>query len=93
MILETYIKQPNEVQDYDIDFNEYLAGMGNDTITSHVVEADAGINVDTSLVINGVVKIFLSGGTDGGRYNVTARVTTAGGRVREGEIQIKVKEY
>lgn len=92
-ILATYIKQPNEVQDYDIDFTEYLASMGGDSILSHTVLADTGITVDSSLVINNVVKIFLSGGYDHESYNVTARVTTVGGRVREGEIKIKVKEY
>lgn len=93
MILEKFFKQPGEVQDYDIDYNEYLTAMGGDTITAVTVAADPGIVVDNYTFSGGVVKIFLSGGTDGERYNVTARVTTAGGRVREGEIQIKVKEY
>ena len=93
MILGTFTKQPNEVQDYDIDFNEYLASMGGDSIVGHTVLATDGITVQSSLVINGVVKIFLAGGVDGGRYAITARVTTNGGRVREGEIVVRVKEY
>lgn len=93
MILGTFTKQPSEIQDYDIDFNEYLTSMGGDSIVGHTVLATDGITVQSSLVVSGVVKIFLSGGTTGGRYVVTARVTTNGGRVREGEIVIRVKEY
>jgi len=94
MILETYTKQPSEVQDYDIDFGEYLQGMGNDTIQSFAVAVKpTGLTAVESLVIGSVVKVFLGGGESGKSYVVEARVTTAGGRVREGEIQIKVKEY
>lgn len=93
MILETYTKQPNEIQDYDVDFNEYLASMGGDTITNAAVIVPDGITLVTHLTIDNVVKLFLSGGTDGERYVVTVRATTAGGRVREGEIAIRVKEY
>lgn len=93
MILETYEKQPAEVQDYDIDFNPYLEGMGLDTALNHVVEAPAGITIVNSILESGVVKVFVSGGENGKSYLITVRITTAGGRVREVEIKIKVKEY
>lgn len=93
MILETFTKQPNEVQDYDIDFNEYLTSMGGDSITAHVVPPVDGLDIITSTVVNGVVKVFIGGGTSGQKYVVTVRVNTSGGRVREAEIAIKVREY
>lgn len=93
MILETFTKQPNEVQDYDIDFNEYLASMGGDSITAHVVPPVDGLDIITSTVVNGVVKVFIGGGTSGQKYVVTVRANTSGGRVREAEIAIKVREY
>lgn len=93
MILETFIKQPNEVQDYDIDFNEYLTSMGGDSITAHVIPLVGGLDIITSTVVNGVVKVFIGGGTAGQKYVVTVRVNTSGGRVREAEIAIKVREY
>lgn len=93
MILETFTKQPNEVQDYDIDFNEYLTSMGGDSITAHVIPLVDGLDIITSTVVNGVVKVFIGGGTAGQKYVVTVRVNTSGGRVREAEIAIKVREY
>lgn len=91
MTLATFKKQPSETQDYDIDFTEYLADLG-DTASSHVVIADAGITINTSTLTAGVVKVWVAGGTDGQKYKITARITTAGTRVREAEITIAVKE-
>ena len=41
---------------------------------------------------SGVVKVTLSGGTDGTTYKVTATLTTVSGLKKEAEIKIKVKE-
>lgn len=90
-ILETFQKQPADVQDYDIDFTEWLAGFG-DIGLSLVVQADTGITVVSQEFANGVAKVWLSGGTTGMTYKITARVTTTGGRVKEVEIRIRVKE-
>jgi hypothetical protein len=40
-----------------------------------------------------VAKVYTSGGTDGVTYKITATVTTTGGRVKQAEIKVKVKEY
>lgn len=90
-ILEKFTKQPAETQDYDIDYTDYLKSM-SDTPLSFTVSADAGITVVASMLVGKVVKVYLSGGVDGTSYKVTALLTTAGGRVKEGEILIKVKE-
>lgn len=90
-ILAKFTKQPADVQDYDIDFNAYLSSMG-DTALSHTVTADAGLSVMSSTLNSGVVKVWLSGGTDGVQYKVTATLTTAAGRVKQAEIVVKVKE-
>lgn len=90
-ILETYEKQPREVQDYDITFEEYLAAL-DDTGASHTAEAPEGITLLSSTLIDGVVKVWLSGGTSGQKYKITVILTTTGGRTREGEIIVKVKE-
>jgi hypothetical protein len=90
-ILETFQKQPADVQDYDIDFTEWLAGF-SDIGLSLAVQADTGITVVSSEFANGVAKVWLSGGTTGMTYKITARMTTTGGRVKEVEIRIRVKE-
>ena len=94
-ILAKFEKQPADVQDFDIDFTEWLAGMGDTAPgpTGCGVEADAGITIVAFVLHEGVVKIYTSGGTDGTTYKITATVTTTGGRVKQAEIKVKVKEY
>ena len=90
-ILATFQKQPAEVQDYDIDFREYLTSV-SDTGVSHTVTVEPGITLVSSSLADGVVKVWLSGGTDRQKYKVTARLTTDGGRVKEADIAVRVKE-
>lgn len=99
-ILKKFSKQPSEVQDYDIDFSPWLTGL-SDTISSFVAtsepvtaEGESGIPpaIDTSAQAGSRIKVWMSGGTDGSASKVTVRVTTAGGRVKEDEIIVRVKE-
>lgn len=89
--LEKWIKQPADVSDYDVSFVEYLA-LRTDTGESHTVSATAGITVESSTLVDGVVKVWLSGGTSGNTYRITVTLTTTGGRVKQVEFDIKVKE-
>jgi len=97
MILGTYSKQPAEKLDYDIDFSEWLP-IG-DTIQSNVVdveiEPDANLTVISPGIIsaNGkVVKVWVEDGTSGLTYQVNIIATTVGGRVKEVEFKVRVKE-
>jgi hypothetical protein len=90
-IIGKFSKQPVEVQDYDIDFTEYLE-FHNDYALSHTAFASTGITIQASALVDGVVKVFVSGGTDGNTYKVSATITTQGGRVKQGDILVKVKE-
>lgn len=91
-ILGKFTKQPVEVQDYDFDFNDYLTSV-SDTAVSHTVVADTGITVAFSSLAAGIVKVFVSGGTDGEQYKVSATITTDGGRIKQGDILVKVKDF
>jgi hypothetical protein len=92
-ILETWQKEPGEKQDYDVDFTKYIRSMGETVGAAHSlsVSADTGITVTASSITDGVAKIWLQGGTDGEDYQVTAIVTTAGGRIHHGHILIQVR--
>lgn len=94
-ILATFVKQPADRQDFDIDYTEWLAGLADTAPgpTGLVVTVDAGITVLASTLNAGVAKVWLSGGTDGASYKVTTTVTTVGNRVKQAEIKVKVKEY
>jgi hypothetical protein len=91
-ILGKFIKQPVEVQDYDVDFNEYLTGH-TDTAATFAVVAEPGLTIMASSLAGGVVKVFGSGGVDGVDYKVSATITTAGGRIKQGDFVVKVREF
>lgn len=90
-ILANYTKQPADVQDYDIDYSEYLDSLEDTALTAEV-EVEPGITLEAYVLLGSVVKVWLSGGEDGERYKVTARVVTTGGRTKESEIRVRVKE-
>lgn len=91
-VLARFTKQPVEVQDYDIDFTDYLTAL-SDTAVSHVISVETGLTLMASNLTSGIVKVFVSGGVDGSQYKVSATITTAGGRVKQGDIIIKVREF
>jgi hypothetical protein len=94
-ILAKFEKQPADVQDFDIDFTEWLTGMADTAPgpTGSTVTAETGLTVVASVLANGVVKVWTSGGTDGVTYKITATLNTVGGRTKQAEIKVKVKEY
>jgi len=94
-ILGKFEKQPADTQDFDVDYRDWLAGMtdtapGPDGV---VVEADVGITIIASTLVDGIVKVWLSGGEDGATYKITTTVTTTDGRTKQAEFRVKVKEY
>lgn len=94
--IKRYRKHPDEVLDCDITFDTWLNAKG-DTVNSYVVEQDLGITTKSASLIDGplaqasVVRPFISGGSDGHSYMVAAEITTAGGRVKRGEILVRVR--
>lgn len=99
MKLETYTKQPHEIKDYDIDYAPWLAPMSdtiNDVQVFVVCETDPQ---DSTLLCTQVsatadrCKFWMSGGTDGNQYKLTAQVTTVGGRLDESELMFVIKDY
>ena len=90
-VLARFQKQPADRQDYDIDFTDYLAAL-SDEGESVAVVAEPGITVTAYSLNTGVVKVWLEGGTDGQTYKVTVTLTSKGGRVKQAEIKIRVKE-
>lgn len=92
-ILGTFTKQPAEVLDYDISFDEFLP-VG-DTISSISATSDVGLTLVANAAIDGArgVKQWISGGTHGVTYRVQVQITSGDGRVKEAEFKIKVKEY
>ena len=71
MILGRYTKQPVEVKDYDIDYGEWLAPVADDldevqTLVECLSDPnDTSLQVDSAQVTATVVKLWISGGTNG----------------------------
>lgn len=85
-------KQTTETEDYDISFTNWLASKV-DTGLSISVKVDPGITLLSSALSAGVVKLWFSGGSNNTHYKVEITLTTTGGRVREYETYVKVKDY
>lgn len=73
-----YIKDPSAVLDYLFSWATWLAQ--GETISTHTVTPDPGINLDSHPATGTGVTCWLSGGTSGQRYEVHCHVTTSQGR-------------
>ena len=77
---EIFIKDPDATLDYEWDWEPWLDG---DTIASVTVSVPTGLTSSGHTNTTKVVKIWLSGGTVGERYQVSCKITTALGRTDE----------
>lgn len=94
MILGTFIKQPADTMDYDINYSEWLTFNDNVQEAAILIEGSDSTLIKVSHFINDpVIKIWLSGGTAGITYKVTCTMTSADGRIRQDEFKMKIKEY
>lgn len=90
--MNTYTKQPADQLDYDVDFSKWLPD--GDTVTTAVatVDIEDELVIDTIQVSSQIVKVWLSAGTDGSTYTVTVTASTSGGRVKETEFKMRIRE-
>lgn len=82
-----YTKDPDSTLDYLWD---WAAWLGEDTIAAaQIVVSPAGLTAGVPTVEDDTaVRCWLSGGTLGTRYDVTCRITTAGGRIDDWTAEI-----
>ena len=99
MILEKFIKQPGELKDYDVDYAPWLTPMGDtiDEVTGTVIcltdPTDHSLVLVDSISTETRSKFWVSGGTPGNKYKLTAMCSTVGGRIDESELVFTVKDY
>jgi len=101
MAQREWVKDPDAVLDYTFDWAASTNGTGTtdwlasgETISSHTIDADTGITVDSSALTdsNTSVTVWLSGGTAGTEYNVRCEIVTSGSRTDERTMMIKVEQ-
>lgn len=86
----TWLKDPEAVLDYTFDWSAWLAA--SETISAHTVAVADGITLDSEAEVDGVVTVWLSGGTAGTRYAVACLITTNQGRTDERTRYVDVRE-
>lgn len=91
MNIGSQLKQPVEVQDYDVDYSQWLT-TGDNVQSATVTVEPAGLTVGAIVINDPRVKVWLSGGMNGVTYKVTVTATTADGRVKQDEFKVKVKD-
>lgn len=86
---QSFIKDPNAVLDYTINWSSWL---GSDIISTSNWAADTGITIDDDSNDTDSATVWLSGGTSGASYAVTNSIVTAAGREDDRTIYILVME-
>lgn len=89
---ETRTKQPADVLDYDVSFAHWFPLGDTITTATATVDPEGELSADSVQVSGLVVKVWISGGLDAKTYKVTVRATTAGGRVKETEFKVRVRD-
>lgn len=88
-----FIKDPNAILDYSVDWSAWLISSTTsaDTISTSTWIVPSGITQTTNSHTNTVATVWLSGGSADSTYELTNRITTAGGRTDDRTILIKVQ--
>jgi hypothetical protein len=98
-MLGIMMKEPADQRDYDIDFSRWLPD--GDTVTTAVATVDppydavlnpTGLQVTSIGVTSPIVKVWVNGGVSGITYKVSVTTSTSGGRIKEVDFKIRVKD-
>lgn len=91
-ILGSFSMQPGEVLDFGFDFQPWLNDC-NDTIASYAVTSTDDMPIMETDRIEGVIVALVDGTVDGASHKLTCSIQTNGGRVKEADIMVRVKEF
>ena len=91
-------KQPHERLDFDVDFAEKWLPVGDALVDADATvylragDAEPPLAVDALQFTEEIVKVWLVGGAHGSKWRVQVRAFTAGGRIKEAEFDLAIKE-
>jgi hypothetical protein len=86
---QVFLKDPDSVMDFSIDWTDWLA-PDSDSISTSVWTVDSGITKDSQPYSGAVATVWLSGGTLGESYKCVNTITTGNLRTAQRTIIIKV---
>jgi len=84
---ETWIKDPDAILDYTIDWGPNWLSDG-ETISTSTWIVPANITEDSDSNDDTTATIWLSGGVEGESYDITNRITTSAGRQDDRSFQL-----
>ena len=84
-----FVKDPQAVLDYQVDWSAWLDG---DTLAASTWSVPAGLTKADEDFDDSTATIWLSGGTAGSAYRLTNHITTTAGRQDERSLTITVRE-
>jgi hypothetical protein len=87
--MSVYIKDPDAVLDYSIDWSGWLDG---DAIVTSTWSVAGGITIDSTTNTSTVATVWLSGGSAGRSYKIVNHIVTSGGREDDRTLEIVVRE-
>lgn len=90
--MRTEKKQAADQLDYDVDFSGWLPE--GDVITTAIPSVDivGELVIDQVQYTGQIVKVWLSGGVNGGVYKITVIASTSQGRIKEIEFRLRVRD-
>lgn len=91
-MLATVTKQPADHLDYDIDYSRWLPDGDAVTMAVAAVDPPGELAIDSVQITDQIVKAWASGGVDGGTYKITITASTSGGRIKETDFKIRVRD-
>lgn len=92
MIVGVVIQQPADRLDWDISFTEFL--NENDTLESVGVSSSPdGLTVQAIISGTQLVKVWISGGVVDEIYKIEVTANTVGGRSKQVELEVHIKEF
>jgi len=85
---QIFEKDPQAVLDYAFDWSDWLDT--EETIDDTTITVASGLTKDSDSESDGIVTIWLSGGTAGTSYTVACKIVTSSSRTDERSITIMV---
>lgn len=100
MTLEAFIKDPDSMLDYSVDWSDWLGADDIASVVWFVDDVEGGVAEGDSLFVeiaycfftDKVATVWLSQGVVRRSYDVTCRITTTSGRVDDRTFRVKINE-
>lgn len=88
--MASYIKDPNALLDYKLNWSLWLDGQ--DTISNSNWIVPTGLTLEANVFDNTTATAWLSGGELNKTYKVVNRINTQAGRVEDRTITIRIRD-